>query len=305
MCTILRLNRKFVNDSIGSERLAGLDRHSTDKTGSGARADDARIQQRVADAIYEHRLPPGTKLPEADLCRIFGVTRGVVRKVLSRLAAEQLVDLFPNRGAFVAKPSVEQAREVYELRRILETGVVRRLAAESDRRWIPEVRAQIAEEREAKRVGDTPKYIRLSGKFHLDLAAATANTALGQHLRRVVAQTSLMMALYDVLGTNACSFHEHLEILEAIEHGEFGKAEQLMDDHLRGCERQLRLDVEAHPVDLAQMLGATRPPAARDAGAPSTKGSRRLSRTIEAARKETHRHARKRRDSNSKRKGSG
>ena len=52
---------------------------------------------------------------------------GLVRKVLSRLAAEQLLDLIPNRGAFVAKPSVDETRDVYELRRILETGVVRTL----------------------------------------------------------------------------------------------------------------------------------------------------------------------------------
>jgi DNA-binding GntR family transcriptional regulator len=284
-----------LNDSSSGERLAGLDRHSPEQAGRGAQADETRIQQRIADAIYEHRLPPGTKLPEADLCGIFGVTRGVVRKVLSRLAAEQLVDLFPNRGAFVARPSVEQTREVYELRRILETGVVRRLARESGRRWVPGVRAQIAEEREAKRIGDTPKYIRLSGKFHLDLAAATANEALEQNLRRVVAQTSLMMALYDVPGTNACSFHEHLEILEAIERGEFGEAERLMEDHLKGCESQLRLDVESHAVDLAQMLGAPKPVAARRTPAPSGKDAKRLSGTHEGIRRHT--------SSNSKRKG--
>jgi DNA-binding GntR family transcriptional regulator len=285
-----------LNDSIDSEQLASLDRRSGERAGRGGQADESRIQERVADAIYEHRLPPGTKLPEADLCRIFGVTRGVVRKVLNRLAAEQLVDLFPNRGAFVARPSVEQTREVYELRRILETGVVRRLASESDRRWIHGVRAQIDEEREAKRSGDTPTYIRLSGKFHLDLAAATANAALEQHLRRVVAQTSLMMALYDVPGTNACSFHEHLEILEAIGRGEFGRAEQLMDDHLKGCERQLRLDVESQPVDLAQMLGAAKAPADRRA---SAKQPKRRSATDEA-----RNATRKRTSSNSKRRGS-
>ena len=285
----------LLNDSSSGERLAALDRQSQEEAGRGAQADEMRIQQRVADAIYEHRLPPGTKLPEADLCRIFGVTRGVVRKVLSRLAAEQLVDLFPNRGAFVARPSVEQTREVYELRRILETGVVRRLAHESDRRWIPGVRAQIAEEREAKRIGDTPKYIRLSGKFHLDLAAATANAALEQHLRRVVAQTSLMMALYDVPGTNACSFHEHMEILDALTRGEFGKAEQLMEEHLKGCESQLRLDVDPQAVDLAQMLGATKASAARRANPASGKDAKRPPGAPAGARRRTV--------SNSKRKG--
>ena len=220
-------------------------------------SDETRIQNQIELAIYEHRIKPGTKLPEIDLCRIYGTTRGVIRKVLDRLATEQLVDLVPNRGAFVARPSVEYTRDTYGLRRILEAGVVRTLAKSSQQLWLNDVRLQVAEEREANRVGDNGRYIRLAGKFHLDLAAATGNAALNQHLKRVVAQTSLMTALYDVPGTNTCSVHEHLEILNAIEAGDYSVAERLMEEHLIGCERQLRLDQEDAPsLDLAQALRA-------------------------------------------------
>ncbi|MFZ4285107.1 GntR family transcriptional regulator [Variovorax sp. HJSM1_2] len=217
--------------------------------------EEARVQQRLADAIYEHRLPPGTKLPEIDLCRLLGTSRGTLRKVLDRLASEQVVEQIPNRGAFVARPSVEATRDVYALRRILEAGVVRTLSKRSCGPWIDEVRQQVSEEREANRVGDTGRYIRLAGKFHLDLAAATGNTALNQHLKRVVAQTSLMTALYDEPGTNNCSVLEHLEILDAIQSGQHQEAERLMEEHLNRCERQLRLDDEPKPVDLSQALG--------------------------------------------------
>jgi DNA-binding GntR family transcriptional regulator len=222
--------------------------------------DEAQMQQRLADAIFEHRLPPGTKLAEVELCGIFNVSRGAVRKVLARLAGEKLVDLIPNRGAFVARPSVDETRDVYEVRRIIEAGVVRLLTGRAVHGWIEPVRRQVAEEREANRAGESAKYIRLAGKFHADLAAATGNQVLGEHLKRVVAQTSLMVALYDVPGTNACSMHEHLEILDAIAAGDATRAEQLMDEHLRGCERQLRLDGEHQRVDLAAaLLGAGGP----------------------------------------------
>lgn len=218
--------------------------------------DEARVQHRLSDAIYEHRLPPGTKLPEVDLCRILGTSRGTLRKVLDRLAGDQLVELIPNRGAFVAKPSVKTTRDVNALRRILEGGVVRTLAGCQCGPWIGAIRAQVAEERDANLDGDTSRYIRLAGKFHLDLAAATGNAALEQHLRRVVAQTSLMVALYDTRGTNPCSVHEHLEILEAIEAGQHVQAEKLMEAHLRGLERQLRLgEDDTASVDLADALG--------------------------------------------------
>ncbi|MDI1244286.1 MAG: GntR family transcriptional regulator [Rhodoferax sp.] len=240
---------------------------------SKATREEARVQLRLAEAIFEHRLPPGTKLPEIDLCQILRTSRGTLRKVLDRLAGEELVEQVPNRGAFVARPSVAVTRDVYALRRILETGVVRALArCGGCQPWVNEVRLQVGEEREANEAGDTGRYIRLAGKFHLDLAAATGNSALNQHLKRVVAQTSLMTALYDEPGTNTCSVQEHLDILDAIETGRHEEAERLMEDHLIGCERQLRLDDESKAVDLSVALGesprAARTPANRALKAP-------------------------------------
>jgi len=124
----------------------------------------------------------------------------------------------------------------------------------------PQAPGYHVEEREANRLGDTGRYIRLAGKFHLDLAAATRNSALEQHLRRVVSQTSLMVALYEVPGTNTCSVYEHLEILQAIEAGDYNSAERLMEEHLLGCERQLHLsDEEPLVTDLAQALNPVSP----------------------------------------------
>lgn len=267
--------------------------------GASPAGEETRVQQCLAEAIYEHRIPPGTKLPEADLCRILGTSRGTLRKALDRLADEQLVEQIPNRGAFVARPSVETTRDVYALRRILESGVVRSLARCDCRPWINSVRLQVGEEREANRVGDTSRYIRLAGKFHLDLAAATGNAALYQHLKRVVAQTSLMTALYDVPGTNTCSVHEHLEILEAIEAGKLEDAERLMEEHLIGCERQLHVGYEAPAVDLSQALGsltttlAPTPKPVPSAGArPASKSPARApAKTVKAAAKRKRRAA--------------
>ncbi|PMC22040.1 GntR family transcriptional regulator, partial [Klebsiella aerogenes] len=67
-------------------------------------------------AIVEQQLLPGSKLPEEALAEVFGVSRTGVRKALQRLAAVQMVTLTPKRGAQVASPTVDEAREIFRTR---------------------------------------------------------------------------------------------------------------------------------------------------------------------------------------------
>src|SRR4051812_6679393 len=85
---------------------------------------DGDIYERIVDAILDHRLAPGTKLVEEKLGRAFGVSRTRIRQVLVRLASEQLVVLSLNRGAAVACPTPEEAREVFGARQLIEPTLV-------------------------------------------------------------------------------------------------------------------------------------------------------------------------------------
>ena len=68
---------------------------------------DQRMRADIAEAIFDQRMAPGTRLSEAGLGEIYGVSRTVVRKALFHLAADKLVDIRPNRGAIVWQPSPE------------------------------------------------------------------------------------------------------------------------------------------------------------------------------------------------------
>ena len=78
---------------------------------------DARIYQSIFDGVLDHRLTPGTKLPEPELCQLFGVGRAVVRRVLEKLAYDGIVVLRPNKGAVIAAPTPEETREIFEDRK--------------------------------------------------------------------------------------------------------------------------------------------------------------------------------------------
>ena len=103
-------------------------------------------------AIHEHRLAPGTKLSEDEVGEVYGVSRTVVRAALRELAHGRLVTIHRNRGAFVAKPTVREAREVFEARALLEPRNARSAAERATSADIARLQAHIdaAEKRAAQ-----------------------------------------------------------------------------------------------------------------------------------------------------------
>ena len=214
------------------------------------------IYERLLETIFEHRLPPGTKLGEDRLAAIFGVSRARIRRVLPRLAHEGVVSLEPNRGAFVAKPTVTEAREVFEARRIIEPGLVERVARLPQRRAaVARLRQHVAAEREARRDGDLRAVVRLSGEFHTLLAELAGNGVLAKSMKELATRTCLVIALYDKPSMPSCLGEEHADIVDALGAGEAGRAVKIMLEHLHHVERNLDLSItEAEAVDLESVL---------------------------------------------------
>lgn len=214
------------------------------------------VYERLLAAIFEHRLPPGTKLGEDRLATIFGVSRARIRRVLPRLAHEGVVTLEPNRGAFVAKPTVAEAREVFEARRILEPGIVEKVMRLPERRAIlARLRQHVAAERRARADNDLRSVVRLSGEFHTLLAEISGNAVLVKSMRELTTRTCLVIALYDKPSMPSCLGEEHADMVEAIAAGESGRAMKLMLEHLHHVERNLDLSItEAAAVDLEAAL---------------------------------------------------
>lgn len=222
---------------------------------NGAPSDEA-IYEKLLTAIFEHRLPPGTKLGEEQLAGIFGVSRARIRSVLPRLAHEGVVRLQPNRGAFVAKPSVTEARDVFETRRILEPAIVQKLAQDRGRRGdLVPLRQHVAAEAKARAARDTRAVVRLSGEFHILLAERSCNEMLAKAMRELASLTCLIIALYDKPTVPSCLGEEHGLIVDALAASDGERAARLMIDHLNHVEHNLDLTIpEEAPVDLAAAL---------------------------------------------------
>ena len=121
---------------------------------SKAGSQDDIVYAHIFDAILEQRLAPGTKLSEETLGDIFGVSRTIIRRALSRLTYEQVVQLRPNRGAVVASPSVDEARQVFAARRIIERAVTELAAEHATDADIAIITGMVEEEQACFKRGD-------------------------------------------------------------------------------------------------------------------------------------------------------
>ena len=211
---------------------------------------DEIVYAHIFDAILEQRLAPGTKLSEEALGEIFGVSRTIIRRALSRLAHEQVVLLRPNRGAVVASPSIDEARQILFARRTVERAITE-LAVDNVRpEPLAELREMVVEEEASFARGDRGAGIRLSGEFHLKLAEMAKNAPLISFQRSLVSQTSLIIAQYESGSRSHCSFDEHNEILDAIERGDKEKAVTLMMHHMSHIDSKLNLESDGASGDL-------------------------------------------------------
>jgi DNA-binding GntR family transcriptional regulator len=208
------------------------------------------IYEKIYAAVLEHRLPPGTKLVEERLADIFNVSRARIREVLARLAHELIVELFPQRGAFVAKPSIEQALDVFEARRLIEPAILRRLIETLTPEKLARLRQHQELEVDARRREDKRAVIRLSGEFHSLAAELAGNSALARSMRELSTLTVLMIFLYDAPTATSCRADEHSQIIDAIARRDAVRAEKLMLEHLEHIESSMKLDATAVEVDL-------------------------------------------------------
>ena len=208
------------------------------------------IHEKLLNAIVEHRLPPGTQLVEDKLAGVFKVSRTKIRQALAQLAHDLVVELLPNRGAFVAKPSVEFAREVFEARRLIEPALIQRLMARARPLDLRKLREHVALELAAHAAGKRRAVIRLSGEFHLLIAEMAGNSLLAKHLREIESLTSLIIILYEGQTLPSCPSHEHGELVDAIERGDAAQAAGLMLTHLQHVEASLDLrDQSGNNID--------------------------------------------------------
>jgi len=210
------------------------------------------IVEALTKAIVEHRLHPGTKLAEQKLADHFGVSRTLVRQALFQLSQNRLIRLEPARGAFVAAPSVMEARQVFAVRRMLEAEMTRAFVREVTPAKIKALKEHVAQEKSA--LNDAPGRTELLGDFHVRMAELMGNEVLAQLLGELISRCALITLMYQTASAAEHSNDEHAEIVKALAAKDEALAVRLMTEHLLHVEENLAFDRKVPTNDISMAL---------------------------------------------------
>lgn len=211
------------------------------------------LYEALRRAIIERAVHPGAKLPEDTIGTSFGVSRTIVQHALRRLAIEGLVEIRRNRGATVARPSFEEARDLFDIRLALEKLVVERVAGRLSRKQIAELNAHAAEEAAAQGAHE-PQSVRLATEFHVRLAEMTGSAPLARYVGEIAWRCGLILTLYARPHSSECAVSEHRELIAAIDKGDSARAVAIMMAHLGGVASRAAIEPAEAPLDLGDVL---------------------------------------------------
>lgn len=203
-------------------------------------SNQSQIADQVVESILAQKLSPGERLGEQELADLFEVSRTLVREALMQLQARGFVEVRSRKGWYVVEPSLDEARDAFAARRVIETGMLRAAPEGKPLQTIVKrLRAHIAEERAAIDGKDPAARSFLLADFHVCLAECLGHRLLTDVMLDLTARTTLVATLYQSTHDARQSCDEHEAIVNALATGKVGTAEQLMATHIGSVQSGL------------------------------------------------------------------
>lgn len=204
---------------------------------------------RLRAAIIAGRFAGGERLVERALCERLGVSRSVVREAIRYLEAEGLVEILPRTGPVVATLDWPRARQIYDIRRLLEAEAAAACAARADQALAERLKAALARIEAAFASGaPVEQLLAATSGFYEVIFTAAGHDIAWEIVQRLNGRISRLRALTLASTDRSVSGFAHMKrICAAICAGDPAAAAQAVNDHLRDAAAiaRLRLGSEA------------------------------------------------------------
>ncbi|EKA61604.1 GntR family transcriptional regulator [Janibacter hoylei] len=192
------------------------------------------LADELREAIMSGRLEPGEQLGEADLAARFEVSRGPVREAMQRLVSEGLLQAITNRGVFVNELTLDDVRDVYRTRSVIERGALEIVIADRRREsTADELERVVTRMRRAAAKGDGPAVSDADQHFHEVLVEASASPRLIRAMRTLIVETRMCLGeLRTTYGDLWTQVDDHEALRQAILTAPPARAKAALQAHL-------------------------------------------------------------------------
>jgi DNA-binding GntR family transcriptional regulator len=198
----------------------------------------AFVKERVLSGAY----PGGELLSEGEVAAALGVSRTPVREAFLLLEAEDLMRLYPKRGALVVPVSPDEIRDVVEARRLVERHSVSVVAAARPPGLVAQLRSLVREQEEREAAGDTAGFVDADRRFHHAIVAAAGNAVILRLYDSLRDRQRRMVSASIARDPRAIEafITEHQAIVGAIAGGRAEHAGELIAEHITSAGARLQ-----------------------------------------------------------------
>ena len=174
------------------------------------------VQEKIISKTYF----PGNRITEEELAGELSTSRTTVRSAISKLQNDGFIEIIPNKGSYVSKPTVEDMYHVYEIRKVLEQEAVKRAIQRIDAENIANMEKCIEEQIAMDNDFHMSRYVEINRRFHWEIVKAAENIYLEKFLGELFNKTAIFLIFYDRSVNNAGSIKTHTDILNALKAGD-------------------------------------------------------------------------------------
>jgi DNA-binding GntR family transcriptional regulator len=191
-----------------------------------------QVYDALKAAIVSVRLPPGAAISENRICRHFGVSRTPVRSAIIRLVEDELIDVYPQQGSFVAPIRLANIRDSHFVRKALELAVLREAAKLWNLDLSSRARTVLAAQRAAMEAGDIDRFHLEDDSFHHNFASSAGLEGVWHTIQGARVRIDRLHRLAFTQGRMPNVLLEHEAVLDALDAGHAEEAAARLEFHV-------------------------------------------------------------------------
>jgi len=202
--------------------------------------------EKLKDAILRRMLAPGTQLVESTVSEKLNSSRTPIRNAIKRLASEGLINLIPNRGAFVIQPSKDEIVQAFDIRAELESSALKFAFGKITDADIEELRSLVEKEALATKENNHKEYHVLNKAFHMFFARKSGNVFLIEFTEKIIDRINVYLQLYDEFyNVKLAEFEgvtDHTEIVSLLQKKDMESIDRILRSHIAKSLMSLQIE---------------------------------------------------------------